>query len=541
MMAPSSDWRAVARRLRWERRPGDRVVRCFADRPGRLDALVERAARERPQAEALVSGDERLTWLELDARIAALAGGMARAGIEHGERIVMLLGNGLPFVLVFFAAARLGAVTVPVSVREQRAGLEYVIGDCQAAALFYEAAYEAAAPGPAGLARLKLALDVDGAAFADLVSGSPAPAAPASQDDVAVILYTSGTTGHPKGAMLSHANLIHSTLNYAYCMEMGPADRCLVAAPMSHVTGLVASITAPAYAQGAMIVLQSFSAARFLELADKERMTHTVMVPAMYNLCLMSPSFERRNLAAWRVAGYGGAPMALATIERLAEALPGLRLMNCYGATETTGPAVMMPPALAVSHRGSVGLPAPGVEIIVMNHDGREVPRGQIGEIWIGGALVAQGYWGAAAATASEFVGSFWRSGDLGTMDEAGFVYVHDRKKDMINRGGYKIFSAEVESVLTAQAGVAEAAVVGRPCAVLGERVHAVVVLAEGARDIPKRTLRAALGAALADYKVPETWSITREPLPRNPNGKVMKRLLREALEPHRHGEAAKA
>jgi len=529
------DWSAVEARLRWERRPDGQVLRCFAERPAGLHPMLASAAAQRPDAEALVCGDRRLSWRDVEAHSAALAGAMASAGVTAGDRVAMLLGNGAAFVLVLFAAARLGAIAVPISPREQKVGVAYVIEDCGASALFYEFEFAHAVPDASSL---RLVVDVDAPDFSRLLDTPAAPAAPPGEEAAAVILYTSGTTGRPKGAVLTHRGLIHSTLNYVHCMETGPGDRHLVAVPMSHVTGLVASITTAVAAQAAMIVLRSFSARRFLELAEAERITHTVLVPAMYNLCLLESSFPGRDLSAWRLGGYGGAPMPEPSIARLAEILPNLGLMNLYGATETTSPAVMMPPALAVSRRQAVGLPAPGARILIMDNDEREVPRGEVGEIWIGGTLLADGYWNNPQATASEFVGGFWRSGDLGTMDADGFVHVHDRKKDMINRGGYKIFSAEVESLLMACPGVAEAAVVGRPCDVMGERVHAVVVLAPEAPDVTTRELRGKLKATLADYKLPETWTVTRDPLPRNPNGKVLKRVLRDALAPYRHGLA---
>ena len=218
--------------------------------------------------------------------------------------------------------------------------------------------------------------------------------------------------------------------------------------------------------------------------------------------------------------------MPVATIERLAEKLPGLKLVNAYGATETSSPSTIMPPEYTASHLDSVGLPCPGATIIVVDADGREVPRGEVGEIWIHGGSVIKGYWNNPAATAAGFTGGFWHSGDLGSIDADNFVRVVDRQKDMINRGGLKIYSAEVESVLAGHPAVVESAVVARPCPVLGERVHAVVVVRT---DIDPPTLRAWCAERLSDYKVPETIDLSTQPLPRNANGKVLKNVLREA------------
>ena len=251
------------------------------------------------------------------------------------------------------------------------------------------------------------------------------------------------------------------------------------------------------------------------------------MVPAMYNLCLLQAEFEAFDLSSWRIGGYGGAPMPVATIERLAAKIPGLRLINAYGSTETTSPSTLMPGELTASHIDSVGLPCPGARIMVMGADGCEVPRGETGEIWIGGAQVIKGYWNNPKATAETFTGGFWHSGDIGSIDADNFVRVFDRQKDMINRGGLKIYSAEVESVLAGHASVVESAIVAKPCPVLGERVHAVVVTRDA---VTAEALRAWCAERLSDYKVPETIALSAEPLPRNANGKVMKRQLRETL-----------
>ena len=309
--------------------------------------------------------------------------------------------------------------------------------------------------------------------------------------------------------------------------KLTAADRSIAAVPLGHVTGVVANIMTMVRCAGALIIMPEFKAAEYLKVAARERVTYTVMVPAMYNLCLLQPDFDSYDLSSWRIGGFGGAPMPIATIERLAARIPGLKLMNCYGATETTSPSTMMPGELTASHIDSVGLPCPGAEIIVMDADGRELPRGEIGEIWIRSGSVIKGYWNNPKATAESFTGGFWHSGDLGSIDPENFVRVFDRQKDMINRGGLKIYSAEVESVLAGHPGVVESAIIAKPCPVLGERVHAVIVTRDS--GVSAEALRAWCAERLSDYKVPETMDLTLEPLPRNANGKVMKRQLREA------------
>jgi acyl-CoA synthetase (AMP-forming)/AMP-acid ligase II len=304
-------------------------------------------------------------------------------------------------------------------------------------------------------------------------------------------------------------------------------DRSIAAVPLGHVTGVVANITTMAHCAGTLIIMPEFKAGEYLKLAARERVSYTVMVPAMYNLCLLQPDFESYDLSSWRIGGFGGAPMPIATIEKLAATIPGLQLANCYGATETTSPSTMMPAEFVASHIDSVGLPCPGATIIVVDSEGRELPRGEIGEIWIHGGSVIKGYWNNAKATAENFTGGFWHSGDLGSIDADNFVRVFDRQKDMINRGGLKIYSAEVESVLAGHPAVVESAIVAKPCPVLGERVHAIIVIRDA---VGRAALQAWCAERLSDYKVPETMDLTSEPLPRNANGKIIKRQLREGL-----------
>ena len=317
-------------------------------------------------------------------------------------------------------------------------------------------------------------------------------------------------------------------MHYQIAMGLGPADSSIAAVPLSHVTGLVALITTMVCSAGKLTIMPAFKAADFLTLATREHMTHTLMVPAMYNLCLLQPDFDRHDLSRWRVGAYGGAPMPLATITALAQKLPALTLMNCYGSTETTSPSTLMPPRQTVAHLDTVGAPLGCVEMRVMDDADNEVAPGEIGEIWINGPMVVHGYWNNPQASAENFTGGFWHSGDIGSIDAQGYVRVVDRMKDMINRGGYKIYTIEVENALYAHHAVAECAVVAKPCSVLGERVHAFVALKDA--TVTAADLTAFVKPCLSDYKVPESFTLSNTPLPRNANGKLMKRAMRDEL-----------
>jgi long-chain acyl-CoA synthetase len=518
--------------MQLESRFGDRVVPAFCERPRSIWAMVAEAAARNPDGEALVCGDRRMNWREVALASAGVAAGFRKLGLQSGDRVALLLGNRIEFVLAMFAAANLGLVTVLLSTRQQKPEIAYVLTDCGAKLLIHEARLVDRLPGPGDVPDLMhlVAVDEDESAspFSALTDHAPwQPHAEVGEQDTAMILYTSGTTGRPKGAMLAHCNVVHSAMVYEVCMELTSADRSIAAVPLAHVTGVVANIMSTVRCAGTLIIVAEFKAAEYLEIAARERATQTLMVPAMYNLCLLQADFDSYDLSAWRIGGFGGAPMPIAAIEKLAVKIPGLRLINAYGSTETTSPSTIMPPELITGHIDSVGLPCPGADIIVVDADGRELPRGEIGEIWIHGASVIKGYWNNPTATAESFSGGFWHSGDLGSIDDQNFVRVFDRQKDMINRGGLKIYSAEVESVLAGHPDVVESAIIAKPCPVLGERVHAVIVTRHG--EVSDGALRAWCAERLSDYKVPETIDLTTEPLPRNANGKVMKRQLREA------------
>jgi long-chain acyl-CoA synthetase len=516
--------------MQLEARFGDRVVPAFVERPGSIWQMVAEAAATNPDGEALIAGTTRLTWAQVNEQSTRLAAGFARQlGLKSGDRIGLLLGNRIDMVLALFAAARLGLITVVLSTRQQKPEIAYALTDSGTSAIIHEPDLADRVPDTTDVPTLRHRVAVDSIGWRELgaAASSDAPA-DVAEDDTALILYTSGTTGRPKGAMLSHGNIVHSSIIYVSCMQLTAKDRSIAAVPLSHVTGVIANITTMARCAGTLIIVAEFKAAEYLRIAAQERVTQTVMVPAMYNLCLLQADFDSYDLSSWRIGGYGGAPMPVATIERLARKIPGLQLINAYGATETTSPSTIMPPQLTAKHIDSVGLACPGATIIVMDEHGREVPRGTVGEIWIHGGSVIKGYWNNPKATAEGFTAGFWHSGDLGSVDAQGFVRVFDRQKDMINRGGYKIYSAEVESVLAGHTDVVESAIIARPCPVLGERVHAVVVTRNPALE--SHELRRLCAAQLADYKVPETIDLVAEPLPRNANGKVMKKVLREKL-----------
>jgi long-chain acyl-CoA synthetase len=420
---------------------------------------------------------------------------------------------------------------VPLGARLKAPELDHALNDCGAAALVYESEYAGNLPPSAALPSLRLRVLVDGEApgaepGSAFLQPAPCPSHAPQEEDAAFILYTSGTTGRPKGALLTHLGIVHSAMNFAACLGLGAGERAILTVPASHVTGLVAVLFTMLRCGGCTIMMRAFKPRDFLAVAAAERLTYTIMVPAQYVLCLMQPDLAEFDLASWRVGAFGGAPMQEATIAALARTWPKLVLVNGYGATETTSPTALMPPGLNTAHPDSVGQIVPGGAVRIVGDGGRDVAPGEAGEIWIKGPMVVPGYWKRPAADAAEFSDGYWHSGDIGSLDAAGFLRVFDRKKDMINRAGYKVYSAEVENVLAHHPGIVEAAIVGVPDPVLGERVKAFVVKRDA--GLTADSVRQFCAARLADYKVPEVVVLVDAKLPRNANGKLQKALLRQ-------------
>lgn len=512
-----------------------RRMRCYAQRPASLVAMFDDLVARFPDRPAVVE-DATLSWRELDLRARAIGANLAALGVAPGDRVALYLGNAWEFVAVLFACIRIGAIVVPIGTRQRHAELEFMLNDSGATVLVHEpelAEFIPAREEILGVAhRFSIRAPAAGArAFDDLLKdGGACPAHMPREEDVAVILYTSGTTGRPKGAQLTHLGIVHSALAFSDAFELTEQDRAFVAVPLSHVTGLVGVALAVMIRGGAVVLMrQAFKAQDFIAQAAREKITFTIVVPAIYSLVAMSPALDAHDLSAWRIGAFGGAPMPVPTIQALAQKLPHLNLLNAYGATETTSPTTIMPLGAWRENIDSVGRCVPCGVIRIVDDEGRDVAAGEPGEIWIAGPMVVPGYLNRPDANASEFVDGFWKSGDIGSRDAQGFVRVFDRKKDMINRGGFKIFSAEVESVIAGIPGVVECAIVGKPDPVLTERVCAIVVVEEGASLQPE-DVRAWCAARVSDYKTPEFVTVRTEPLPRNANGKILKPQLRQQV-----------
>jgi fatty-acyl-CoA synthase len=490
-----------------------------ADAPANVGELFLGTARRFPAAEAVVEGQTRFTYAELADRASAIARRLAERGVRPGDRLALLLPNGWRYGAAYLGAQLAGAVAVLVNSRLSTAEIDHVLRDSGAVAVVLDAGPAATAPEVCPL------WDAE-----ELTGPGPAadelPGTGLGGTDVANLLYTSGTTGRPKGAMQTHGNLVFNAGTVGSLFGVGPGDRTLVVAPMFHATG-VNSQWVGFLAHGATaVMLPQFSASVMLRTLAAERITFFAGVTTMVQLMTADPAFAVTDLSALRIVCFGGGPVPTSLVPHLAATFPGARLANVWGQTEATSITTCALGEELRQRPWSVGRAVAGLEVAV--HDGSGiVAHGAdvAGELWVRGPSVTAGYWNLPEATADTFTPDGWlRTGDVGRIDAAGYVQVLDRLKDMIIRGGENVYSLEVETALARHPDVAEVAVVGIPDAVFGERVRAVVVLRPGRRlTLPE--LRVWASDRLADYKLPEDLAVVAQ-LPRTAAGKVLKRSL---------------
>jgi long-chain acyl-CoA synthetase len=484
------------------RRGGDGIAR-YEDRPASLVHMLRASVEREAQARAIVEvGGRTLSYGDLWEAAARVAGGLRAAGVERGDRVAIRLPNGIDWVLAFFGTQLAGAVAVPVNTRFTEDEVAYVVDDSGA----------------------KLSV-TEGTALPD---ADPFAAEDLGPSDLAAIFYTSGTTGFPKGAMTSHANFLANSENAFRCLQVprseGPGLSTLVSVPLFHVTGCNSQLIPTLELGGrAEILASALDIDGFFAAVAEHRVNQLVSVPAVYHAVMRHPKFAELDVSPVRWVSYGGAPIAESLVQAIMEAFPGARVGNGFGLTETSSLTSFLPHEEAAEHADSVGFAMPVVDLAVDEPDAET----GVGELLVRGPNVVQGYWKKPEATAETFVEGWLHTGDLARIDEEGLLYVVDRKKDMINRGGENVYSIEVENALVAAPGVSEAAAVGVPDEMMGEKVGAVIVPAAGAR-LDTAELVTHCRARLADFKVPQFIALRDEPLPRNPGGKVLKAQLRD-------------
>ncbi|MBQ0888727.1 AMP-binding protein [Streptomyces sp. RM72] len=504
--------------------------------------FIEVAARHGSR-EALVDGPIRLTHAEVLQRAVTVAHRLRGRGVAPGDRVAILLPNCWQYAVGYIGVQLAGAIAVLVNTRLTGQELDHVLGDSGAVVILTDAA-----DGPMG-ARVPPRHTARRIPVHELVAEPEAPRAEVDPrtlpgchrvpGDVAHLLYTSGTTGRPKGSMHTHANLLANARTVRERLGAGPGERTLIAAPMFHATGVVSQFVGFFTGGACCVMVPEFEAETAVEVMVREQITFFAGVAAMLRLILLRAQDAARDLSALRLFVMGGSPVPEGFPAEVARRLPGLRLGNVWGMTEGTSIVTYTDGDEYLARPATVGRPVAGLDVAV-SVDGaspRDL-RDTVGELCVRGPVVTAGYWNNPQATASAFVDGWLHTGDIGSVDTDGFVRVLDRLKDMIIRGGENIYSIEVEGVLAGHPEVADVAIVGVPDPVLDERVRAVIVPRPGHAPSVE-SLHAHAAAALADYKLPAEYVFVSE-LPRNPSGKVLKRRLAASAEPGQGAVPAK-
>ncbi len=495
--------------------------------------MLKSSAERLPDKPALICDDEILTYRALQQQVLSLAYNIQMMGIRKGDRLGLLFPNCNEMAVAYFACAALGAVAVPLNNRLTGPDLTYILGDCGARMVVvgYQF-FDLFQTLREGLRSLKDVIYAGperkpGAIhFGDLLGAlEPPPTPDLGPDDPAVIMYTSGTTGLPKGAVMTQRNVFTNARNCGAALNYRENDTTLIAVPLFHVTGLNSQLVAFVYVGGTSVLLKAYKTAEMIRAIERHRITVLFNVPTMYVLMLINETLPDTDISSVRMAAYGGAPMDRETIVALKERL-GLDLYNAYGLTESSSLTTVLPACDAVRKAPAVGLPVSGVRVKTLGADGAETPPGEAGELLIKGPNIVQGYFNKPEATQKSIVDGWLHTGDVARIDDEGYVFIVDRLKDMIVRGGENIYSIEVESVLNSHPQVLELAVVPEIHPIFGEVVKAFVVPRPEARATAEEIMEFCK-RRMADYKVPAK-VVFLEELPRNPGGKVVKNLLRE-------------
>jgi len=530
-------------------------LQVYKSRLGSMRELVD-MSNGRGDADFVVQDDRRLSYREHNARVRATASGLAARGVQRGDRVALLSANNPEWVVAFWACAAASAICVPLNAWWRAEELQFALEDSGSRVLICdERRWELVKHLPDVLPALEQVYVIGtdtpaaGAApFTELEAGGDPggfPSVDVDEDDIAGIFYTSGTTGKPKGATITHrqtlANLQNLFLLGTVQVMQGSAPPAelsgraqaasLLIVPLFHTTGCHSTMVLN-YASGGKLVLMPpgrFDPDAAMRLIQDERVTSIGGVPTVMWRLLESPDFGSYDLSSVTRISYGGAPSGAELVERITEAFPNVKagLSTAYGLTETASVATAIGGDDYVAHPGSAGRAVPTVELRIVGPDGDDLSHGETGEVWIKGPTVSShGYWNRPDANAESFTDGWFHTGDLGRLDAEGYLYIVDRAKDMVIRGGENIYSVEIENVLFEHPDVIDAAVVGVPHKTLGEEVKAVVQLKPGSTT-SAADLQRFCAEHLAAYKVPAHLDLVTRPLPRNPAGKILKQALR--------------
>jgi fatty-acyl-CoA synthase len=488
-----------------------------------LGSWPQRRARMTPNRVALTDGDRSTTYRELADRASALSNAFRDMGVQRGDRVAYLGPNDSKYFDVMFAVTALGAIMVPVNTRLAAPELAYVLEDSGAETVVVAPSHRevlAAAIGPEPSQQIiSTETDVD-----QLITRASSEwiDEEVRLEDVAIIMYTSGTTGHPKGAMLTHGNLTWNVTNVLIDLDFHHDEVALIVAPLFHIAAL-AMISLPLLVKGGTLLLQAgFDPARALELIEEHKVTQIFGVPTMFNLMAKTDAWSTADISSLRAIMCGGAPVPNSTIETYLDR--GVIFLQGYGMTETSPGLLFLDGPSSTTKAGSAGVPSFFTDVRLVDAELRDVAPGEPGEVLAAGPNVMRGYWKRPQATAAAFSGDWFHSGDVATVDEDGYYTIVDRVKDIIISGGENIYPAEVEDALLFHPAVAEAAVIGVPDERWGEVGRAIVVARE---VVTEDELLTFLESRIARYKLPKSIVFADE-LPKSGAGKILKRQLRD-------------
>lgn len=489
---------------------------------------VRRGVMRSADRDALVCDGERQTYAQFEERLERIHGLLKDVGTAAGDRIALISFNSIPFVELYFGVPLAGRVIVPLNFRWADAELAYALEDSGARVLICDRD-----PGElAALVDVVIRLDaINGPSEYDqrLKVTTPVPFVDADENDVVGLFYTGGTTGQSKGVILTHRNLITNAFAVQMVQPMDRDDTYLVVAPMFHAAGAV-SLIQSVFLGATQVIVPAFDPGVVLDLIEAEGVTQTLGVPSMVAGIVEAQLVAPRDVSTLVGFSHGGSPIAMEVVRRGIEAFPGVSFIHVYGMTEgsplVTG-LIDETELLGTERAKSAGLPIMGIDVVIRDDSGNEVPLGEPGEVTIRGSNIMQGYWNKPEQTAQALRDGWYWSGDVGRMDDEGYLFLLDRSKDMIISGGENVYCTEVEDAIYAHPGVLEATVFGIPHEAWGEAVHAVVVLRDGAEATSAEIVEHCR-TTIAGYKVPRSVEFSAEPLPKSGPGKVLKRQLRD-------------
>ncbi len=500
-----------------------------------IGEVLARWARKKPNTEALLFREKRMTFGEFNERVNRLASSFLDMGIKKGEKIAVLSMNCLEVVESYIAAFKVGAVVVPINFRLVGPEIKYQVNHSDTKVFMYDCMFQETLDKITDdLPQVQhyISWGINGSGKSTdyetlLTKGLPEePGIFVHDDDPAFILYTSGTTGKPKGAVVTQKNVMMEVINFTLEAELRKSDRAVFAAPLFHVAGILQFLIV-LFLGGFSVIMDQFDPEKMLKIIEKEKITAAQLLPVMMIAMLEVPTLSNYNTSTLRVALSGAAVLPVEVLEKILKVFPSLiGAYNIFGMTETTAAVVMLHPEDAFRKKGSVGQRMINSEARIVDYDDKDVSVGEVGEIIYKGPTVLKEYYKNPEGTAEAMKGGWFHSGDLVREDEDGFIYVVDRKKDMIISGGENIYPAEIEEILFTHPKILEAAVIGMPDPKWGESVKAVIVIKKG-ENLTQEEVVDHCKRYLASYKKPKAVEFLDE-LPRNAVGKVLKIELRK-------------